>query len=314
MIPELRKLYEDFNPERLRVFKPSKFLFLCGGLIRDNQDPKPANLRDYLIRVRKLEKAFPVVLAETATQLYRDTNYHDLISFEEDIARIASVVLVIAESAGSLAELGAFASNDTIRRSLRVLISTDHANAESFVRWGPVERIKKPKRENLGIYPWRVHANGTLIIGSARPHYNEIRRFIADHIDAIPKSITYNQLGESKLFFLVYWIIHLSSAISPATLYSYVQSLHPDVGNNDIKDKVYCMILAGWVAKESYSGRDYFYALHDDDPLSFDFKPGVSETNAIRRKLEVVNAFRRLESIPKHIMTLAAKARNPVSK
>jgi hypothetical protein len=55
------------------------------------------------------------VLAEDAFRLFRDSDYSDLISFEEDLARIASVVLVIAESAGSLAELGAFASNDTIR-------------------------------------------------------------------------------------------------------------------------------------------------------------------------------------------------------
>ncbi|WP_204275442.1 retron St85 family effector protein, partial [Enterobacter hormaechei] len=85
---------------------------------------------------------YSIVLAEEANQIYRDTEYSDLITFEEDIARIAAVVLVIAESAGSLAELGAFTANDTIRQALRVVIPDHHETAESFVRYGPIERLK----------------------------------------------------------------------------------------------------------------------------------------------------------------------------
>ena len=41
------------------------------------------------------------VYAESATQLYRDSKYKDLIAFEEDIAQISDIVLIIGESAGS---------------------------------------------------------------------------------------------------------------------------------------------------------------------------------------------------------------------
>jgi hypothetical protein len=109
---ELVELYNDLHLERLRVHRPSKFLFLCGGALPNGVNDRPGNLRDYIYRVRRIRSPYQVVLAERATQLYRDTAYSDLISFEEDIARIAAVVLVIAESAGSFAELGAFASND----------------------------------------------------------------------------------------------------------------------------------------------------------------------------------------------------------
>jgi hypothetical protein len=108
LVAELRVLYDDLNLDGVRVFRPSKFMFLCGGYISKDEDAKPINLRDYLFRVRQISNRYNVVLAEKATQLFRDSEYDDLISFEEDIARIASVVLVIAESPGSLAELGAF--------------------------------------------------------------------------------------------------------------------------------------------------------------------------------------------------------------
>ncbi|WP_315716472.1 MULTISPECIES: retron St85 family effector protein [unclassified Bradyrhizobium] len=154
MVPELRTLFDDLNLDGVRVFRPSKFMFLCGGYIAKEHDARPVNLRDYLFRVKRISNRYDIVLAEKATQLFRDSAYNDLISFEEDIARIASVVLVIAESPGSLAELGAFTANDTIRNALRVVIQNQHEVAESFVRYGPIERIKKAKRANLAVYPW----------------------------------------------------------------------------------------------------------------------------------------------------------------
>lgn len=116
LVAELTSFYGDLELSQLRVYRPSKFVFLCGGFISLDSRARAQNLRDYLYRVRGLSPRYNIVLAEIATQLYRDGGYTDLISFEEDIARIASVVLVIAESAGSLAELGAFTANDTIQK------------------------------------------------------------------------------------------------------------------------------------------------------------------------------------------------------
>ena len=59
-------------------------------------------MRHYLLNERKIGRRLKadIVLAETANQLYRDTAYKDLITFEEDIAKISALVLVIAESSG----------------------------------------------------------------------------------------------------------------------------------------------------------------------------------------------------------------------
>jgi hypothetical protein len=209
LVAELRVLYDDLNLDGVRVFRPSKFMFLCGGYISKDEDAKPINLRDYLFRVRQIANRYNIVLAEKATQLFRDSDYDDLISFEEDIARIASVVLVIAESPGSLAELGAFTANDTIRNALRVVIQQQHEIAESFVRYGPIERIKNAKRANLAVYPWRIHANGALNISSTKPHYKEIVKFLDEHVASVPASTIFTKLGEAEIFYVIYWIIHL---------------------------------------------------------------------------------------------------------
>lgn len=259
MTDELVELYNDLDLDRLRVSRPSKFLFLCGGVVPDTANAKPGNLRDYIYRVRRMRTRHEIVLAEKASQLYRDTSYEDLISFEEDIARIAAVVLVIPESAGSLAELGAFASNETIRKALRVMIQQKLAAEESFIRYGPVERVKKTKRAYLGVYPWSAHTNGELNVSSVQPHYTEIIKFINDHLDSVPQSTSFTKLHCSKLFYIIYWVVFLSLAVEETRLRRYVVSLVPAASDDDIDNKLYCMELAGWIERLSYSGKDYFF-------------------------------------------------------
>lgn len=148
-----------------------------------------SSLRHYLVNERKIARRVraDIILAEKANQLYRDSGYGDLITFEEDIARIAALILVIAESAGSLAELGAFASTDAIRRSLAILIRTNHYDAESFVRYGPVEKARREDSDRIGVYPWRTSKNDLLIKSTAKPHVRSISNFLNNLIDKTHK-------------------------------------------------------------------------------------------------------------------------------
>lgn len=227
----------------------------------------------------------------------------------EDIARISAVVLVIAESPGSLAELGAFTANETIRSALRVVIQQQHEVAESFVRYGPIERIKNAKRANLAVYPWRVHANGTLNLSSTKPHYAQIVKFLDEHVSSVPASTIFTKLGEAEIFYVIYWIIHLCLAVSTTQLRDYVRLILPSATDETIKNKLYCMQLAGWIERRSYSNKDYLWALHDTDPFEYEFKPGVSERVSVRRKLAVTAALRKAEPLPSHIRTEATAAR-----
>ncbi len=117
MPKELVDLFNDQDLEKLRVSKPLKAVFLCGGAISTRASLRPENLRDYLLRYSPIKLSHPIILAESAYSLYRDAHYDDLISMEEDVAQLSAIVLVIAESAGSLAELGAFSSNEYIKPS-----------------------------------------------------------------------------------------------------------------------------------------------------------------------------------------------------
>lgn len=145
--------YVDLN--ELRFKWPSAFIFFCGG--RSSENPKdPVSLRHFLLNEKRIEPRLDakVILAEAANQLYRDSSYKDLITYEEDIAKISRLILLIAESAGSLAELGAFSSSEQIKKKLSVLMQQKHFDAESFVRFGPVERLQNEDESKVAFFPW----------------------------------------------------------------------------------------------------------------------------------------------------------------
>lgn len=309
MSQELSRLFFDLDLEKLRINRPSKFIFLCGG---KSSTTFPESLRDYLYRVRAFHRQIDaeIVLAEKAVQIYRETSYTDLISFEEDVALISSLVLIIAESAGSLAELGAFSSNEIINKSIRIIIQDKYSTAESFIRLGPVARvINRGNRKHVGYYPWRLSETGRLVQASANSHYIEIRNFIKEHIDAISSTELFRNNVERAPFYIIYWVIFLAVAIPTQELYTYVDSIFSGISDEEKQNKLYCMQLAGWIERKAYSGKDYFFVRFSHDPFDYAFKAGVVEKDSARRKFAVAAALSKINIVPQHVKDIAHEAR-----
>ncbi|MBM3561543.1 MAG: hypothetical protein FJX48_00010 [Alphaproteobacteria bacterium] len=313
LIDEIVSFYSDLNEDKLRVARPTKVVFFCGGVVSKERSDQFQSLRDYLYRSFQVRSPLKghVVLAEEANQLYRETDYHDLISFEEDIAHIASVILVVAESPGSLAELGAFASNEHIRAKLRLILKERHANEESFIRFGPVERIKKDSDEFVGFYPWRTNRGGKLILRSASPHKKEMINFINGHLESAPKSELLVQSANARNMFSVYWIVFITFAINTRVLYKVVEAIGLGLTEKEIRNILYCLQLVGWIRMLPYSGKDYFYALIDRDPFDYSFKDGVAISDSSRRKADIALAISRTTPLPRHVKQTVAGSRVP---
>jgi hypothetical protein len=290
--PELLRLFRELDLETLRLRRPSKFIFFCGGAMDENPKAR-CSLRHYLLRDRAVGPRLKanIVLAEEANQLYRDTDYSDLISFEEDIARIAALVLLIAESAGSLAELGAFAAVDPIRDKLAVLIQSQHESEESFVRYGPLEKLRNEDDRRLAAYPWRTNGQEVLIKATAKPHVASIIRFTNELLKRTPAEELWRTAADLQPFIVILWILHLSQAMPITQLLEYANALYP-VTQKELKNRLYCMKLAGWVAKFRYGNVDFWCSTSTQDPISrYSFIPTATVRDTSRRKQQVVAAI-----------------------
>ena len=314
LLGALTDLNDRIDRNALRVRRPKHTVFLCGGVISEDTNQKSVlSIRDYLVRHRNIGKnvSADIVLAETAQQLYRDTNYPDLISFEEDVASIASIVLVISESPGSLAELGAFASEPIIREALRLIVSEKHNDDESFVRYGPVRRIENIDRERIGIFPWRNHKKNNFVVKrSIAPHYREVIRFINDKIEQIPDSHLYRTLGEERLFYDILWVISLFEAAPPDPLYQAVKVLHPHLHDDDIRKRLYILRTCRWIRSFSYAGRDFSYLQKNIDPYEYAFLPDRRVRDVAATRLAIATEFKDgAQLTPAILKRLAEKRR-----
>jgi hypothetical protein len=299
----LVQFFNDLDLESIHIRRPDKFIFFCGGVF-SNDDLKPRSLRQYLLRTKNISPKLKakVVLAEEANQLYRDTEFGDLISFEEEIAVISSVVLVIAESAGSLAELGAFATSDHIRPALSVIMRSDYYEQNSFVRYGPVEKLRQHGEGRVGAFPWRTTASDSIITSSMRGHLRSITTFINAQITSLPDEFLYRNSGLYQHFFVIIWILHLSRAASLTEVEEYINGIGISISRRDLKNKLYCLKLAGWVNSYTYSSKTYWYPRVDVDPISrYNYRAGTPSRDTTRRKLEVATDIKRDLKVPTHV-------------
>ena len=280
-------LFVDLDEGKTRFRYPSRPIFLCGGAIRTDDGATCPSLRDYLYRVRKIEIKLPskIVLAERANQLFVETDYKSLIRFEEDIALLSGLVILVAEGPGSLAELGSFEANRTIRRSLRVLIQDSFERDQSFIRNGPIRQLEQENEASVAYYPWRTNSVGSVIKSSIKDEVQSICEYISEEYQKIPFSHGLSGSHAKKRFlFCLYWIIHLCGGALKSTIYEIFKTIFPSAKDSDIRNGLFCLELLGWIGRVHYGPREYVFALHDDDPFLYRFKKSVANTNATARK------------------------------
>jgi hypothetical protein len=240
--------------DRLQLASPRRFIFFCGG--RVDEHGRPFSLRDLTVRKLKGRNAINdvhIVLAESATQLFRDSKYRNLVAFEEDIAQLADIIFLISESAGSLTELGAFSMIPDIARRLRVLVRDDHFNQDSFIKFGPLRQLEDVNDTYVCSFPWKTRLDGSIVALSAKPYMNDIRNELVQWLDDIAKSEAFNSTLNRHKMLLIYWIVYV---LRGAILKDIVESLHHfqvDLDADEVRPYLYCMRVAEWVGERKYA-------------------------------------------------------------
>jgi hypothetical protein len=192
-------------------------------------------------------------------------------------------------------------------------MQTRFENDESFIRLvGPIEHImSRQGRDFVGIYPWQVDGSHRIVRRTISPRYNAVVEFINKHLDTTPASTFFNRTPDLQIFYVIYWVINILVAVSLSVLTGCVSGLLPDARKSDITNKLYCMVIAGWVRKIPYSHTDYYCATVDNDPFGYSYKTGTAERDGLRRKLDITNAAKVIEEIPPYVLAEATRARRP---
>jgi hypothetical protein len=141
--PKFRKIRDEVlmalrhNEYKFRRVK--KVVFLCGGRSSSARE----RLKTYLLERRNDVLIF---YAEHVWSIIAKLTRHSALQLEAKLAELADLVLLIAESPGTFAELGAFSISDELRKKLLPLMDARYRGDDSFLNTGPIRWVDSESR------------------------------------------------------------------------------------------------------------------------------------------------------------------------
>lgn len=129
-----------------RFRRSDPVIFLCGGL---NSVPRDT-LATYL---RKNTPNLKLFYAEPIWEVLATKQKLGSLAMESDLARLADIIMIIVESPGTFAELGAFSHSDDLRPKLLAIVDSEYKPPQkSFLATGPIHWIDAESHFSPTIY------------------------------------------------------------------------------------------------------------------------------------------------------------------
>ncbi|WP_313695162.1 retron St85 family effector protein [Achromobacter mucicolens] len=144
----VEKFTGSIAPEHTTIYRHPQHILIFGGPAGVGDAFKvDASCRHVLIN-KAYELRHPLASSFIIPESYPEWNladgYHNLVEFELDAGYLARAIVLIVETAGSIAELGSFCMDETLRKRLLVVIKQEYVRAaDSFIYHGPIKLIKK---------------------------------------------------------------------------------------------------------------------------------------------------------------------------
>lgn len=198
-VPARERLISYLQSERYRFRKLAPVIFLCGGAGSTRRDA----LRAYL---HKHNPGLQLFYAERVWEHIAARGGDGALKMESDLAALADLVLIVVESPGTFAELGAFSLAPALRKKMLPIVDVQFEGQQSFLATGPLRWIDRESAFAPTIY---TSLNSILQAAGK----------VEERISRIPKPKTsrISDLASSPKH-LLFFICDLVAVIHPATV------------------------------------------------------------------------------------------------
>lgn len=193
------RIISSLSPEHYRFRRISPVIFICGGL---NSAPRDT-LRAYL---KQQKPDLQIFYAERVWELISANPGLGALKMESDLAALSDLIIIIVESPGTFAELGAFSHVEALRKKLLPIVDQQYRGANSFINTGPIQWIDAESDFRPTV--WTRHNQILECAG-------ELERRIATIPK--PKSEKVSDLARSRKH-LLFFICDLIGVLAPTTI------------------------------------------------------------------------------------------------
>jgi hypothetical protein len=253
-------LIKELNLNSCRVVQTdSPVVLLCGGRVEtkssaDASDPPIQSLRHAIsLEFSKFELFRP----EEITTWQNDAVFRNLVDFETELAAICSLVVIILESAGSIAELGAFSQLEELRNKLVVIKSSFFSEKDykdSFINLGILRYIQEKNRDGIKVYPWDI-GNPEAI---EKEIIQDALKGIEDSLLIIPDTQVLKIDREAHATTVVCELIRIFVALKRNEILNYVRTLGFTMDDKKLRRKLFLLENFQLVKVVEYDGTDYY--------------------------------------------------------
>ena len=241
------------------VHTDSPVVLLCGGPVKIKErvsDPDP-RIRSLRHAITQVHTDFEIFRPEEVTSWQEDAVFKNLVDLENELAAISSLVVIILESPGSIAELGAFSQLSELRDKLVVINSSDFSegkNKISFINLGILRHLRETNSQSVKIFPWDIN----------KPHEIE-RNTIEDAIGGISASLAkikklqfLKTTKKSHATTVVCDLIRIFVALKKVEIVEHASKLGFELNGVQVQRKLFLLERFKIIKSVEYDGATYY--------------------------------------------------------
>lgn len=276
------------DPNSIRVHAPDYVVFLCGGALT-KATQKPKGFRDVFFRAKKaIPSDYRIILAEEAEPLKVDAGYGDLLSFESDIAQVVGLIVLFVESAGSLAELGAFSALPQVSPSLLVIVTDSHYAQSSFIRNGPIKALENSHGDSAIL---SLDSNALGITGKNLKSLKQeeltatVEEAIKARLVKLPHYSKVDLHKEGHAILVLVGLCQEFGALKREEIKEFIERIGFD--SKRLRNYLYCAELLGWVREIRKGNSIYFVGVAEDPAIDYGFRPDIVMKDKLRWRSDI---------------------------
>lgn len=133
---DLKQVYKIYDSIFRKIRYQQFDIFLCGGASWKGHQSYRDQIREKLNR--SFSDSMNILYPEELFMDMLNRKDYDLLTMEKVLAQNCDVILIVPESPGSFAELGAFVNNKETAQKVIVLQQQKYKRQRSFITQGPV--------------------------------------------------------------------------------------------------------------------------------------------------------------------------------
>lgn len=234
-------------------FRPlGHVVFLCGAWKSENREALKAYLadqRDPLVEIFYAEDVWNQLVSHAGSNAAGQRV--SALELERRLARLSDVVIILVESPGTFAELGAFSIADDLRSKLLPVLDARYKQELSFLNTGPVRWVNADSR-----FAPVVQADFARILLAA----DEIR----DRLTRLPapkhELITSLAVNRKHLLFFSIDLVTIMGPVSIDMVHDVIRAAEPSVEEHDVELLLMLARAVGYLDyREDSVGHRYYY-------------------------------------------------------